>query len=496
MKKVRILALLLSFVVIIAALDRESRIKYPDPDKIYYPDEVKVVVSDDGVVVNGRTIRSSKSIVYPSHDVEYYEDRDYYDSGRPYGEGTDADKHTAEEAAEVTVINITQPGTYRLSGKMENGQVRVDLGKKTSEKETAVVTLVLDGLDINCEIAPAIVFKNVYEPCSDVRETAIMEVDTSKSGANIIISDGSVNNLSGANVAKIFRDEDETRKLCKQDGTITSHASLNINGEPEESGVLNINAGFEGISSDLHMTINGGNINIVAQDDGINTKVDFTSVTTINGGNLRILAGLREDGGDGIDSNGWIVSNGGTTVTIGHHRTDSGIDNDSGYFANGGVLVSYGSYVDWADMGSTQASFNLEFDNDLSEKDSVIITDTDGNVVFCYSPSKDEHMMPFTFDRFGIVITSPDFEIGKDYNVYVGYGADGTEYIEGEHKGGFYDGSTVTAFKGVQQKYYSNDDIKHGGFRPQEGVSYDIPYTEFSMNKIVNSFALIRDIDK
>ena len=56
----------------------------------------------------------------------------------------------------------------------------------------------------------------------------------------------------------------------------------------EDSGVLNINADNEGLDTELHLTINGGNINIVAHDDGINTNEDGVSVTTINGGTLHI----------------------------------------------------------------------------------------------------------------------------------------------------------------------------------------------------------------
>ena len=485
-------------IMLVAFLYRDYNVNYAmfsNSDKVYYQNELKIGLSDNKITLNGRTIRNNNGSVYTSNDVEYYENRDFYDSGRDYGKGNDADKHTAEEAAEVTVVNITHPGNYRISGNLSNGQIRVDLGKNADENETAVVNLILDGVDINCSIAPAIIFKNVYECGNDDIEQASINVDTSAAGANITIADGSINNLTGSHVAKILKDSDEGKKLCKQDGTIFSEVSLNINGEPNNTGVLNVNADFEGISSNLHITINGGNINIVSLDDGINTNEKDVSVTTINGGNIRILAGLKEDGGDGIDSNGYIVSNGGTTVSIGHHRTDSGIDNDAGYFANGGTLISYGSYVDWAEVGSTQEVFNLQFENNLSDQDFILITDEDGNAVFCYDPSLDEMLLPYSFQRFGFVITSPNFELGKNYNLYVGYNKNEADTVDGTHYNGMYDVSTITSFNAVQQKWYANDDYDHGGFGREKGKSYDIASTNFVMDRIVSCYALIYDAE-
>ncbi|MBR7148643.1 MAG: hypothetical protein IKD13_07400, partial [Firmicutes bacterium] len=80
-----------------------------------WPDATQIVLSDEGITVNGTAIESAASsetsAVFTSHDIIYYEDRDTYDSGNAYGEGTDADKHSAEDAAAHTVVHITEPGT-------------------------------------------------------------------------------------------------------------------------------------------------------------------------------------------------------------------------------------------------------------------------------------------------------------------------------------------------------------------------------------------------
>ena len=53
---------------------------------------------------------------------------------------------------------------------------------------------------------------------------------------------------------------------------------------------------------------------ITSGNDGINTNEDGVSVTTVNGGVLTIDVDGATGEGDGIDSNGWLVINGGTVI--------------------------------------------------------------------------------------------------------------------------------------------------------------------------------------
>lgn len=90
-----------------------------------FPDATSIVLSDDGVTVDGEAAPTDETAaVYTAHDIVYYEaGRDF-----TYGEGTEADEHTTEEAAAHTVVHITQPGTYAVSGTLSAGQIAVDLG--------------------------------------------------------------------------------------------------------------------------------------------------------------------------------------------------------------------------------------------------------------------------------------------------------------------------------------------------------------------------------
>ena len=481
-KKITVLCCAAVFILSLLTGCGEIISPQEDDGKIHYKNEIDIEISDDKITANGRTVYKTISNIYISNDVVYYEDRDLYESGRPYGLGTDSDKHSAEEAAEVTVLNIMQAGTYRLHGKLSNGQIRIDLSKRARENANAAVTLIFDGLDINCDIAPAIIFKNVFEcDLNTSHKTATSEVDTSRAGANIIIADGSVNNISGSHVAKIFKDKKDEKKQWKQDGAIYSYMSMNIYGEPENSGILNVTADFEGISTEKHISVNGGNIFIVAQNDGINVNDDY-AVAAINGGNMRIMAGLSENGGDGIDSNGWIVVNGGTTVSVGHRLTDSGMDDEKSCYLNGGTFVSFGSMIDWAELDSKQTCFNLQFKEDISTSKAITITDKDGNVVFCYDLSEDDILSPYPSHRMGVVVSSPKFNIGDTYNIYLGGTVDGENYY------GMYENSSVKGVDGASlQGYYKERDLVHGGYEIKNMKDRPL-ITDFVMRDTVSGF--------
>lgn len=268
--------------------------------------EVSIVLSDDGISVDGGPETDS---VFTSHDIIYYEDRDFHPNGSKYGEGLASERHSTREADAHTVVNITAPGTYRISGKLSAGQIRINLGREAYSDPQAVVNLILSDAEITCTVAPAVIFLNVFE-CGGKwsRETASAVVDTTHAGANLILEGRST--VSGSHVAKIYKDNGKSKKLWKQDGAIHSYMSMNISG----SGSLDLTADLEGISSQLHLTILGGDIVIRAFDDGINASQENVSVVTINGGFLRILSGLGEIQGDGIDSNGYLIFNGGTSV--------------------------------------------------------------------------------------------------------------------------------------------------------------------------------------
>ena len=413
-----------------------------------FDSETVVTLSDGGLTVNGG---GETDTVYTSHDIVYYEEKTAYESGNPYGAGSETDIHTAEEAQAHTVVNITAPGAYRLSGKLSAGQIRVDLGEDAASDPDAVVELILDGVDVTCTVAPAILFRNVYECDGDwSTETAQPTVDTADAGANLILAENSRNTVSGSYVAKVYKDAEGEKKLCKQDGAVYSYMSMNVYGP----GALDITAENEGLDSELHLTINGGDIAIRSQDDGINTNEDGVSVTTVNGGTLHIIAGLGTEG-DGIDSNGYLVINGGTVVASANPAADAGLDSDMGSFINGGTVVALGSTMDWAESDSNQVTMNLQFARYQSSGSAIVVTKEDGTVIFAYDPSEDEVLGENMRQYMGAVISCPAFAQGETYQLWL----DGT--VTGTETGGVY--TSVTAYDGGTQMQYTGTDVGMGG---------------------------------
>ena len=360
---------------------------------------------------------SAGSGVHVSRDIVYYEEKTEYESGNPYGEGESWEMHSAEEAAEHLVVCITEPGTYRVSGKLEKGQIRVDLGEDAAEDPHAVVNLILDGADITCTVAPAILFQNVYECDGDWSvDTAHPDVDTAAAGANLILAEGSRNIVNGSHVAKIYKDKDGEKKLWKQDGAIYSYMSMNVFGP----GSLDLYADNEGLDTELHLTICGGDINIFADNDGINTNEDGVSVTTILDGNLHILAGLGAEG-DGIDSNGYLVIRGGTVVSCANPASDAGLDSDKGSYIHGGTVIALGSTMDWAESDSDQVTMNLQFAQMQGVGSDIRVIKEDGTEVFSYDPMADQVLSEgLRRSYMGAVISCPAFAVGDTYQIYVG----------------------------------------------------------------------------
>ena len=388
--------------------------------------------------------------------------------------------HSEEEAYENAVLHITQAGTYILEGEW-HGQIWIDLGDTddTFSDENAKVTIILNGVDVTCTVAPALVFYSVYE-CDNTWEYQASwsyEVDTSDAGANVIIADGTVNNFNGENVYRMLKTTYKSgqegkavpvqKKMRKLDGAFYSYVSMNVDGGEQDTGILNIRAGYEGLDTELHLTINGGNINIFSQDDGINVNEDGVSVVTFDGGSTHILVGLGSEG-DGIDSNGFLVVNNGTVIALANPNSDSGMDSDNGTYIKGGTVVALGSTMDWAradnDQTSGQAVMNLQFTAAQSADEAIIVTDTGGRTVFAYDPDKDEVAGSNARWYRGAIISAPGLQTGESYYVYVG----GDVY--GSETKGLYDVFTVTGFSSdaKQQCYSGTGDL--GGFGGPGGM--------------------------
>ena len=392
-------------------------------------EECKIELSDNGILVDCEAISENpEDSVYVGADIIYY--KEGQDS--TYGAGGEDDGHSEEEAAAHTVITIAKAGTYRVSGTLSKGQIAIDLGEDSRDDESAVVNLILDNADITCTVSSAIVVYNAYECGSDDTETATKDVDTTNAGVHIILADDSENTVTGSHVAKIYKegttqedvDAGKAKKQWKFDAAIESLVSIAFDAEEEGTGSLAVNSDNEGIETYLHLTVNGGNININSFDDGINANEDGVSVITINGGVVTVNAGAGQEG-DGIDSNGWIVINDGFIVTAANATSpDSGVDSDNGIYINGGTLLASGNMYDEVSNDSEQAFVVLSFADSIEAGQMFALKNADGDVITAFSAAND----------FQTLVYSSSELVDGDYTLYEISSAEGTEvsglYIE------------------------------------------------------------------
>ena len=244
----------------------------------------------------------------------------------------DSGVSTSEEAT-YTQVRITRPGTYRITGSLSAGQIAVDLGEEAKTDPGAAVLLILDGAEITCREAPAILFSNVYESGQP----------DGPAGAHILLAQDSENRVAGSHTEDF-------------DGAVYSRMSMKLGG----TGSLRIEGDNEGLCSELHLTIDGGNLTIESGNDGINANADGQSAITVNGGTLGITVTGTTGEGDGIDSNGSIVINGGIVEAFACADSgDFGLDADLGVQLSGGTVIATGNMLDRISGDQTHVLFSF-----------------------------------------------------------------------------------------------------------------------------------------
>lgn len=323
---------------------------------------VDIVLSDDGVVCDSDAVYTKNDIIY--------------------GSGGESGTYPPEEAAAHTVVHITAPGVYRVTGTLSAGQLFVDLGEDAKSDPNARVTLLLDDAQLTCTVAPAIFFYRVYE-CAP-GEDFTLTPDLTGAGAVVALADGSFNLANG---------------------TVASRVSMRVEGD---SGSLTVNAASEGLAAERHLEINGGNLTVAAQADGIHTNADGLSVTTINGGMLSVTGG-RDEEGDGIASDGALVINGGTVFASANEHSGTGLAADCGIYLNGGTVVATGSHNDSAENASKQQFMELRFAQLVQQGSTLCIKNGDTVLL------EDTATRPFASLTFSV----PELETDVAYTVTV-----------------------------------------------------------------------------
>ena len=378
-------------------------------------------LSDTAITVNGESISEDLSeAVYKTTNVEVNND--------------------VTTTVENTVVNITKGGTYTITGNATNTQVAINVD------DDEEVNLILNNVDLTCKTAPAIIIYN-----------ALDEEKAGTAGVTITLADNSTNTITGSHIPKnsTYTVNGESKSYsAKYDAAISSEVSLIIDG----NGTLIVDSDNEGLETKMHLTINGGNIQINSEDDAINASEDNVSVITINDGT--VYANVKSDAkeGDGIDSNGYIYINGGNVYAFAAVTSqDSGLDSDLGIYINGGTVIGTGNMVDEISEDSSQKFIFLQFNNQISAGTLLTITDSNDSPITAYKTSK-------TYKTF--LYSSSDLNTDS-YNVYSG----GT--IEGKENNGLY--SEITSYQKGTEVSYSEANKSAGMMQGMGQMPSDMP---------------------
>lgn len=319
-------------------------------------------------------------------------------------------------------ITITKAGVYVVSGKLDNGQIIVDVQDK------GTVRLVLNGVQINCADNAPIYLKNAGKTIISLQE-----------GTENIISDGTKYVLSDAST-----DEPNAAIFSKDNLTINGTGKLTVYG--------NYN---NGITSKDDLKITGGNIRIYSADDGImgrdivavkegsitveskgdaikstnDTDTTSNNRLNINGGYLAV-----NSMGDGLDANGSIYMTKGTVVVSGPTANNNGaLDYDGTFEMTGGFLIAAGSsgMAQAPSEQSTQNSIIMTYPQTQQAGTIVNLKDSKGNTLATFAPKKNYQT---------VVISSPELKKNSVYTLYSGGSSSGNEndglYTDGEYKNG------------------------------------------------------------
>lgn len=241
---------------------------------------------------------------------------------------------------------------------------------------------------------------------------------------NGLISIDAADDGINANAGVII--DNGTLNISSGDDGIKASESITIT-----DGSISIEKSSEGMEAPS-ITVSGGNIAVVASDDGINPTYGVDGEH--NDGSKLVIEGgyiyIKSSDGDAIDSNGDISISGGTVVVHGS-SSQGGFDVNGSALISGGFAIISGTnnhMTEGFSPYSDQYSVLLKTNTSLSPGTIIHLDDENGNLLFTYAPEN-------TYKS--ILFSSSLLAEGVSYSIYT----EGS-YIGGDEKDGLYTGGT------------------------------------------------------
>ncbi len=219
---------------------------------------------------------------------------------------------------------------------------------------------------------------------------------------------------------------DGTFEIASGDDAFHADDTLKI-----KDGVIHISESYEGLEA-LHVEVTGGDITLVASDDGMNAAGGKDSsgmggfggmhggdkfggmgsgssdgTITISGGNIYMNAS-----GDGIDANGMFEMSGGYVVVCGPTQGDTAVlDYDVSATITGGTFIGTGSsMMAQTFSNSTQGVLGLSVGSQ-SAGTKIVLKDKNGKELISCEPKLAYQI---------VILSSPDMVSGEQYTITVG----------------------------------------------------------------------------
>lgn len=330
---------------------------------------------------------------------------------------TDGSAGDSEDAASSTDESVDDSGSSEASsaGASDTGadpaQTDADLftdrDYETDYEESGSVMIQLNGVTINSETsAPLYIF----------------EADK----VFVTLADGTENILSNGG----------TFTAASGDDAFHGEETLTVT-----AGTIDITESYEGLEA-LDIRVEGGDITLVASDDGLNAAGGTDSSGTTGGRDGRFGGGPGGNGGgtggngggmssssdgsivisggslqinasgDGIDANGSVTISGGYTVVTGPTQGDTAtLDYDVSAVITGGTFIGTGASGMAQTFSDSEQGVVSVSTGSQSAGTAVTLADQEGNTLITCTPEESFQV---------VILSSPDLVSGETYTVTVG----------------------------------------------------------------------------
>lgn len=313
------------------------------------------------------------------------------------GSSVDIDGKYAQ--AEGSNVTISHSGSYFIKGRLDNGQIRVEVPDENADQGT--VKLIFGGVDISGKYAPAIIVKNADKTSitvEDGTENSISDGETAYSGDwldNALIEAKDDLTIKGGELGTGVLDitaNTQNAIICNNDIKITG-GNINIT-------TLNKEDKTDAIKGKTSVTVKGGRLVIDSEGDGIKSSKGNVD---ISGGEIVIKAGS-----DAIQAETELNISGGDISACG----DRGLRSEGTISITGGELLATATDNQCDNLTSTaQPAVVLDMTKQWSKNNPITLTDAGKNVVFDKNTRKKYRY---------VIVSSPELSDGSSYRVFAG----------------------------------------------------------------------------